>query len=166
MSKSTKSQFYRYTLRSVGCAQRQGCSNKMYFYPVPPEDAITLEGLYVHFKFTFDSAVHVDHRILKKIGIASERPLFVQNVPATLRTMDLNLAADGSRVVDVKLDLTHLLEGIKDHVAFTPLISADYENDDKTFIYVEFPAPLGDTLNTGTINIWKTDSLYTTREIR
>jgi hypothetical protein len=108
----------------------------------------------------------VDDRVLKRIGIASERPLFINDTPATLRTMDLNLAADGNRVVDVKLDLTHLLTGIKENVAFTPLLSADYENDDKTFIYVEFPATLRDTLNTGTINIWKTDSLYTTREIR
>jgi len=164
MSKSTKSQHYRYTHRSVAVAGRGSCTEKIYLYPVPPEDALTIESLFTHFQFTFDSAVPSDYRKIEYIAVASERPLFINDQPTTMQRIDLNVSADVNRKVDLKLDLTHLL--VKENVGFTSLLSADYEQDNMTLIYVKFPNYLRDTLNVGTIDLWKADSVYTTREIR
>lgn len=166
MSGSTRSQFYHYTLRSVGAANVQMCTDKIYMYPVPPEDALTLESLLTHFVIQFDSGVAVGNRIVESIGIANQRPLSYNDEPQIYKKIDLNQAADGNRRVDIKLDLTDLLVGIKDNVAWTPLFGADYDDGDQTFIYIKFPDALHNTLNVGTIELWKADLLYTTREIR
>lgn len=164
MSTSTKSQFYKYTHRTVASAAPVGCTDKMFLYPVPPEDALTIENLFVHFRFVFDSAVASADRVLEYIAVASERPLSISDEPTRIRKQMLNLAADGNRRIDVKLDLTHLL--IKENVAFTSLLSADYEQDNMTLIMVKFPDTLRSTLAVGTMELWKADSTYTTREIR
>lgn len=164
MSKSTKSQFYRYTLRSVAVANRAACTDKYYLYPVPPEDALTIENLFTHFKITFDSSVPAGSRVVEAIGITNERPLFNGNHASIERLIQLDEVADGNRVVDIKIDLSDLL--VKENVGFTPLFGADYETENQTFVYVKLPSGLRETLNVGTIDIWKTDILYTTREIR
>lgn len=164
MSKSTKSQFYRYTLRTVASAAPVGCTDKMFLYPVPPEDAISIEGLFTHFRFTFDSSVPAADRKVLWMAVASERPLFNADEPTRCNKLILDAAADGNRRVDLKLDLTDLL--IPENVAFTPLLSADYEQDNMTLLYVKFPPTLRNTLTVGTLEIWKADSIYTTREIR
>lgn len=166
MSTSTKSQFYRYTLRPVAVVNAPACTDRIYLYPVPPEDAISLEGVFTHFRFLFDSGISVGDRIVESIGIANQRPLFYGHDPAIYRKIVLNQAADGNRRVDIKIDLTDLLPGIKENVAWTPALGADYDDGDQTFIYVKFPDSLHEILNVGTIEIWKVDSLYTTREIR
>lgn len=164
MSGSTKSQHYRYTVRTVASASPAGCTDKMYLYPVPPEDALTIENLFTHFRFVFDSGVASGDRKIEYIAVCSERPLSINDEPTRIRKFMLNQSADGNRRIDVKLDLTDLL--IKDNVAFTPLLSADYEQDNMTLILVKFPDSLRNTLTVGTMELWKADSTYTTREIR
>lgn len=164
MSKSTKSQFYRYTLRSVCVGNTQMCTDKVYLYPVPPEDALTIEGCFTHFRILFDSSVASADRVVESIGIANQRPLSYNDEPAVHRRLVLNRAADGNRRVDIKVDLTSLLT--KENVGWTPVFGADYDDGDQTFIYIKLPNALHDTLNVGTIELWKADSLYTTREIR
>lgn len=166
MSNSTKSQFYHYTLCTVGVVEQQMCTDKAYLYPVPPEDAMTVESVFVHFRMVFDSAIQTHHQVVESIGIANQRPLFQTTEPTIHRKVELNAAADGARRVDIKVDLTHLLEGIKENAAWTPLFGADYDDGDQTFIYLKLPAALRGTLNVGTIELWKVDTLYTTREIR
>lgn len=164
MSGSTKSQFYRYTVRTVAAANPVGCTDKMYLYPVPPEDALTIESLFTHFRFMFDSGVASGDRKIEYIAVASERPLSINDEPRTIKKFILNQSADGNRRIDVKLDLTDLLT--KENVAFTSLLSADYEQDNMTLILVKFPDSLRNTLTVGTMELWKADSTYTTREIR
>lgn len=166
MSTSTKSQFYRYTIRPVAVVNGSACTDKMYLYPVPPEDALTLEGLSTHFRMVFDSGVDVADRVVESIGVANQRPLFYDDEPTIHKKIVLNQAADADRRVDIKLDLTDLLVDLKSNVAWTPLFGADYDDGDQTFIYVKLPDSLHNTLNVGTIELWKADSLYTTREIR
>lgn len=163
-SSSTKSQFYRYTLRPVCVGNTSMCTDKVFLYPVPPEDALTIEGCFVHFRLLFDSAVPVADRIVESIGIANQRPLFQDDEPTLHRKLTLNQAADVDRRVDIKVDLTSLL--IKENVGWTPLFGADYDDGDQTFIYIKLPTVLRGTLAVGTIELWKVDSLYTTREIR
>lgn len=163
-SKSTKSQFYRYTLRPVCVGNTSMCTDKVFLYPVPPEDALTIEQCFVHFRLLFDSAVATADRVVESIGIANQRPLFIDAEPTLHKKLDLNIAADADRRVDIKVDLTSLLT--KENVAWTPLFGADYDDGDQTFIFVKLPIALRGTLNVGTIELWKVDSIYTTREIR
>lgn len=163
-SQSTKSQFYRYTLRTVANASPSGCTDKMYLYPVPPEDALSIESLFTHFRFVFDSSVAAADRVVEWIAVASERPLSYNDEPTRCNKLILNQAADGDRRVDIKVDLSDLL--IRENVAFTSLLSADYEQDNMTLIYVKFPDTLHNVLSVGQLEIWKADSVYTTREIR
>lgn len=164
MSQSTKLQFYRYTLRTVAVAEQASCTDKIYLYPVPPENALSIEQLFMHFRFLFDSGVTSNNRKIKKIGIANQRPTAIGRQPTTLKTIDGDWAADANRRVDTKLDLTDLL--IKENIAWTPLLGADYDNGDQTFVYVEFAEDLRSNSNTGTIELWKVDTLLTTTEIR
>jgi hypothetical protein len=150
----------------VAVVNGAACTDKLYLYPVPPEDALTLEGLFTHFRIVFDSSVAVGDRVVESIGIANQRPLFINDEPTIYKKLVLNEAADGDRRVDIKVDLTDLLVDLKENVAWTPVFGADYDDGDQTFIYIKFPTTLRDTLNVGTIEIWKADSLYTTREIR
>lgn len=166
MSGSTKNQFYHYTLRTVGVMNQQMCSDKAFLYPVPPEDALTLENVFIHFVIQFHTAIATADQVVESIGIANQRPLLQNTEPTIHRKVELNQAADGSRRVDIKLDLSHLLDGIKGNVAWTPLFGADYDDGDQTFIYLKLPASLRNTLNVGTIELWKADLNYTTREIR
>ena len=163
-SQSTKSQFYHYTLRTVASAAPVGCTDKMYLYPVPPEDALSIESLFTHFRFLFDSSVAAADRVVEWIAVASERPLSSNNEPTRCNKLILNQAADANRRVDIRADLTDLL--IHENVAFTSLLSADYEQDNMTLIYVKFADNLHNSLTVGTLELWKADSVYTTREIR
>lgn len=163
-SQSTKSQFYRYTLRTVASAAPVGCTDKMFLYPVPPEDALSIETLFTHFRFVFDSSVAAADRVVEWMAVASERPLFIASEPTRCNKLILNQAADGDRRIDLKLDLSDLL--IHENIGFTPQVGADYEQDNMTLLYVKFPDTLRNTLTVGQLEIWKADSTYTTREIR
>jgi len=162
-SKSTKSQFYRYTLRTAGSVG-SFCASRVYIYIVPPQGAISIENLFLHFRMVFDSAVTSDLRVIESIGVANERPLLYTGTPSELKKFDLNQAADGNRRVDIKLDLTTLLN--KDNVGFTSLLSADYTIGDQTHIQIKVPDQLLNTVAVGTIELCKVDAIFTTSEIR
>lgn len=163
-SKSTKSQVYRHTLRSSALAYGTFCTDRVYIYPVPPERALKIVGLFVHFRMLFDSAITSDLQVLKSVGVTNERPLYYRDDPSVEKLLDINVAADANRRVDVKLDLTPLLN--EDNVAFTPLFGADYETGDQTFIVFKLDRVLRDVLTNGTIELCKVDALYMTQEIR
>jgi hypothetical protein len=110
--------------------------------------------------------VAVGDRVVESIGIANQRPFFFDDEPAIYKKIVLNQAADADRRVDIKVDLTDLLVDLKTNVGWTPVFGADYDDGDQTFIYVKLPHSLHNTLVVGTIELWKVDSLYTTREIR
>lgn len=164
MSRGTKSEFYRYSMRSTAYTNLQMCTDKIYAYQVPSKNAESIERLFCHFKIQFDAAVASASRKIEQIGIASERPSFIADSPATLRVLNVDLTADGNREIDLKIDLSSLLT--KGNIEYTPEFGADYEQDNMTFVYVKLPIELRDTLNVGTIELWKIDAEYTTREIR
>lgn len=164
MSRSTKEQFYKYSLKTVAVAEQQGCTDKIYLYPVPPENALSIEECFVHFIFQFESDIPSHLQVLNEIGIANQRPILITDDPTDLRVITLDQAADGNRRIDIKIDLTTLLTPT--NVGWTPEFGADYDDGDQTFIYLKFPKDLRLEVNTGTIELWKVDSVYTTNEIR
>lgn len=169
MSQSTLHQSYTYSAKTAAVSQLdmvQICTDQILFWLVPPDNAITIEYLRTHFIFEFESSVDVADRVIEKIGIVDR---FTQNpeggfAPANhFRTLDLNLAADGNRRVEVNMNLTPLLK--KDDVSydeFQPSIA----DTGFTFVYVKMPSNLRTNLAVGKIKLWKTDGLFTTTGIR
>lgn len=163
MSESSKVHVFPHTVRTIAAANASMCQDKIYFYPVPPDRSLTIENLFVHLKFTFDAGVSAPNRTLEYIGIGNELPLFIQNDPSRFRKVDLNVAADGNRKIDVKLDLSHLLE--KSHVGYRELFD-DGIATDLTYVIIKFNGANRGVGNTGTINLCKIDTQYTTEGIR
>jgi len=165
MSESSKHHFYHYTARSIALVDMAWCGGKILLYVMPPEKALTIENLYVHFKATFDSGVSSGQQIVKSISVIDKRPQFYDsNSDATyLRTLDLNIAADVDRKVDIKVDISHLLK--KDNVAFREYFS-DSSQTGLTYVMIEPDDALLGEINIGRIDLWKIDAQFTTQGIR
>lgn len=164
MSESTKHHFYPYTVRSVGFHYSSWCGGKILLYVIPPERALTIENLYVHFKATFDSAIPSGTRIVKAVSVVDKIPILYNSNDDVnyIKTQELNIAADGSRKVDIKIDISHLLK--KDNVAFRELFDDNVEGC--TYIMIEPDDSLIGNSNIGTIDLWKADAQFTTSGIR
>lgn len=168
MSETTKLQVYKYSLRSTAIAPKQFpnsyiCNNKIYIMPVPPEDALTIENLYLHLKIRFNVGIAAGSRKILNIGVANERPAFVTGIPSRLRTYEVNLTADGDRYIDTHIDLSALLD--KDAVGYKGYFDSDDPAKEYTYIYFELPAELVNT-TIGDLVICRMDALYTTLGIR
>lgn len=163
MSESSKNHFYHYTARSIAFYNTSWCGGKILLFVMPPEKALTIENLSIHFKATFDSGIASGQRIVKSVSIVDDIPLlYDSNSDLTyMRTLDLNVAADVNRKVDLKLDLSHLLK--KDNVGFRDLFE---EPSGLTYVMIEPDDSLIGNSNIGTIDLWKIDAQFTTQGIR
>lgn len=165
MSQGPRSEFYRYSLKSSAIANTTFCTARIFAYPVPPKNALSLEGIFMHLRMTFDSAVDVGDRVIESVGIAHDRPDVYTDLPDEQNIITINESADVNRVVDIKIDLTSLIID-KTKVDYDSELEADYATGDKTMIVVKVPDALLDEVNVGTIDLWKIDTIWTTREIR
>lgn len=164
MSQTTKLQQYKYSLRSMTIAPTAFpngyfCGQKFFMFPVPPEDAITIENLYLHLIMIFKVGVAAGDRKITKIGIASDRPFF-GGTPVRLLTYDVNISADANRKIDTRIDLSALLKN--DNVRWRDFFS-DPVSTDATYVYIELAT---DNSSNGDLLLCKTDALYTTTGIR
>lgn len=172
MSESSKKQPYTYTLKTstfVGGDNGFGgdygfiCSDGIIFYLVPPDNALTIENLYVHLIMQFATSVPSGKRVLKKIGVidAPVSPTFFSSLIDRIKTFDVNIAADGNRMIDKRIDLSALLK--KDDVAYRGLFSDSSTPDNGyTMIYLGFDESLKNESTIGNIKLWKADGLFTT----
>lgn len=160
---ASKNHFYPFSLKIAAQANIAMCQDKAFLYLVPPQDALTIENMFCHLRFTFDAGISAPNRVVKYIGIANEVPLFINDDPSYLRKIDLNVAADGNRKVDIKLDLTSLLK--KDNVRYREYFETPV-TEDYTYVIIKLSDGCRDILNVGTIDLWKLDGLYTSKGIR
>jgi len=159
-SEGTKNQFYKYSMRTA-LSQQFWCTGVILMRLQEPDNALSLENLWMHFRHVFDSGVASGNRKITRVGVVDLQPGLPFFDPAALaagypagttpgyhRYIDTNYVADVNRVVDFKLDLSSLI---------------DKSNPANNLVYVQAP----DTLNSnqGTIYIWKQDGIYTTNEI-
>lgn len=158
---SPKSQFYRYSLKTAAIKGNVWCGDIAWLYLRPPEDAQSIESMYCRFRMRFDSGVSVGERVVEKIGISSSASLFL--TPTYEKELELNQAADGDRYVDISIDLSSLLK--KDNIRFQEDFG-DFSTQDFTFVYIKLPGTLRNNLTVGTIELWKLDGMFTTKEIR
>lgn len=163
MGEQSKKHIYPYSLRLAAMAGYTFCQDKALLYIVPPAQALTIENLFCHFKLTFDTGVAVADRVVEYIGVCNEIPLLVTGEPSYLRKHDLDIAADGNRQVDIKIDLSALLN--RDHANYREYFD-DPTTDDFTYCVVKLADGCRGNNNVGTVNIWKLDALYTTTGIR
>lgn len=163
MSQSTKVQFYKHTLRSSALVGGGLCRDKAYFYLVAPKKAQTIENMYLHLRITFDAAIAVGNRKIQYIGVGNEYPFFIEDVPSGyFNKLDLNLAADGARQINLRLNITPLLK--KENAGWR-----DRFNDtatDLTYVIIKTPDGNRDISNVATVQICKIDALYTTTGIQ
>lgn len=167
MGSQNKLQPYPYSLKTIAADSNQIlCTNRFFMYMIPPKDALTIERLYCHFVMTFDSGISAGDRRLISLGIVDELRPFPQTAVANYqRRQDVNVSADASRVVDVSMDLTHLLK--KTNVRYeengfdSNPITTGY-----TAVEVLLPESLSSTTNIGVLTLWKIDALFTTTGIR
>lgn len=164
MSESSKHHVFPYSLKSIAFADKVWCGGKVLLYVLPPERALTIENLFVHFKATFDSGISGGNRVIKSISVVDMiPPLYNSNAGVGyIRTLDLNIAADGDRKVDISVDISSLLK--KDNVGYR-----EYMDDDLgglTYVMIEPADALAGVSNIGTIDLWKLDAQFTTQGIR
>jgi len=168
MGNQNKLQAYPQSLKTSELMTQTVCGNRSFMYLVPPKDALTIERLYTHFVMQFESAISSGDRFVQSIGIVDEIPLLSSYTANYQRRIELNTQADANRRVDIGLDLTQLLK--RDNVAYEE--GGFDPADDEGFTFVEILLSPNLTsvhpnyLNVGTIEVWKTDALFTTIGIR
>lgn len=165
MSESTKSHWYLQTARSIAMANRSWCGGKILLYVVPPEKALTIENISIHFKATFDAGIASGSRKIKRIAIVDKQPLFYDSNSDLnyYKWMDVNIPADANRKVDIKLDLSHLLK--KTNAKYREFVDSDSAGG-FTYVMIEPDDSLIGTINIGTIDLWKIDAQFTTQGTR
>lgn len=168
MGSQNKQQPYPYSLKTAAMMTQTVCGNRIFMYLVPPKDALSIERLYTHFVMQFDSSIATADQIVRSIGIVDEIPLFSTGTANYQKRLDLNIQADANRRVDIGIDLSHLLN--PENVAYEEGGFDPADDEGFTFVEVLLSANI-DTihpsyLNVGTIEVWKTDALFTTIGIR
>lgn len=162
-----KQQPYTYTMKTAGVIGQPFCTNKLYLYLTPPENALSIENLKIHIRLKFDAGIPAGLQKITSIGI--QNSLDNLATPTHKRFVTVDQSADGDRVIDMKMTLTSLLK--KDNVEFWPGGESDYP-DATNYIYFELPEEIIDYYVTpaftalGEVHIWKADGLFTIKEIR
>lgn len=145
----TREQEYPYSFKTVTGIDLTMCNRKLYFRLIPPDELLQHKGLHTTFICVFDPSVAAAARVIRSIGIGSERPPMVENTPAIYKKVTLNKVADVNRRVEINIDLT-------------PLVLPNNDN----FVVIELDDTLLNVTNLGTVKLWKIDELFTTRGIR
>lgn len=165
MGSQNKLQPYPYSLKTVLAANQAGCLNRFFLYMLPPKEALTIERMYCHFVFQFDSSVAAANRVVQSIGIVDELTPFPITAESNYqRRQAVNMQADSNRRVDLSIDLTHLLN--HDNVAYEENAFDDGPSNGYTAVEILLSDNLRETSTVGTIEIWKIDGLFTTTGIR
>ena len=159
MSESTKSQFYRYSMRTIMFDGAFWCTKRIGLEVVPPDNAQSIENLFCHLKIVFESSLPTAQKALARIGVISKFPQYGKEATAArYRYLQIDKAAVGDEL-ELFIDLTSLLD--KQAVGAPG-------SDNQTIVWLEAAGSVGDILeaSAGNIYLWKLDAIYTTREIR
>lgn len=165
MGNQNKLQPYPYSLKTILASNQVACLNRFFLYMLPPKDALTIERMYCHFVFQFDSSVAAANRVVQSIGIVDELTPFPITAESNYqRRQTVNMTADSNRRVDLSMDITHLLN--HDNVAYEENAFDDGPSNGYTAVEILLSDNLRETSTVGTIEIWKIDGLFTTTGIR
>lgn len=159
MSSSTKKHFYPHILRTSAAVAIGTCQDLIIFYLIPPENALTIEQMFIHLKGTFDVSVASGDQVVQAIGVSPTFPVLGAALP---KQITLNQAANGSRQVDIRLNITSILTkanaGYRDNLG-------TIATGTPTYIALKLSDNLRNTSSKFTIDLWKMDALYTIKKI-
>lgn len=162
---SNRKQEYPYSLRTVMATELDMCLYRSFFYVVPPQEALTIERLYCHINFEFDSSVAAGDKRIEYIGITDEVPLDYEADANYQRRQYVGVAAGPDDRVDISMDLSHLLK--RDNVGYREeTLGVSDPTTGYTYVEVLMPASIGTNNTTGVYHLWKIDALFTTTGIR
>lgn len=168
MGSQNKQQPYPYSLKTASIGTYSICGRRIFMYLIPPKDALTIERLYTHFVLQFNASIDTADQVVQSVGIVSEIPLTDSTDATYQRRLELNTQADSNRRVDIGIDLSHLLKN--DNVAYEEGGFDPADDEGFTFVEIRLSDNLNsghpNYLNTGTIELWKIDALFTTVGIR
>lgn len=154
MRQGTKSQFYQFSGQTT-ISKGTFCTRRILIRQLPPDNAQSIENLFMHIRInTSTGSLSSGDKVLARVGVMSSVPSYgYPDTPTRTRFLTVNKAAV-SDIIDATIDLSSLLD--KDAV-------------DTTFVFLEMKNASTDVSadgNTGSIELWKLDGIYTTREIR
>lgn len=157
MSETTKNQFYRYSMRTT-IAGGGWCAKKFAIQQFPPDNAQSLENLFLHLRVEFNAGMATADKGIARVGIVDSFPGYGAVGSVTrARFLEVNQAAVAN-IVNLKLDLTSLVDKAAINTTYVFIETLNATND--------FTTDLASGLNGGDIWICKLDGIYTTREIR
>src|SRR3989304_5205072 len=163
---SSKKQEYTYSLKMASYTNGIPIfEDKILFYLLPPQDSIAIKRLRTNIKIQFDVAVASADRIIEKVGIISEF-VYDETTAAYFKSIDVNAAADASRIAEVELDITSLLDQSNTRYDNSLPVLETYTNF--TFIWLKIgrDSNLENASFNAIIKRWKADGLFVTTGIK
>lgn len=145
-----RKQAFPYSMRTVAAENISMCNSRYHFQVTPPTNALTIENLFTHLVFQFDASVASGNQTVQAIGITNSISSYSLPAPSYARYLQINQAADVNRRIDIKLDLSTLLQKSNPSCGVDVILNSN----------------LNGVFTIGVIEVWKTDALYTTTGIR
>ena len=165
MSSQTRNQEYRYQYKTVAVANAYFCGNGPTMNVSVPDNLLDIKAIFMHAVLRFNTSVPTAKR--KVLWVGGSYPVRFEDgfaVPDAERgnMIRIDLPANTSTcVADVKIDLTHLKEGILETLANTNF-AFEQPKIQLSIITNETP----DFGVDGDVILWKIDFAYTTTGIQ
>lgn len=165
MSSQTRNQEYRYQYKTVAVANSYFCGYGPALSVSVPENLLDIKAIFLHAVLRFNSAVPAGRRKILWVG-GSYPVKFSGNTtipdPINGNLVEVNVSADpSSRIADIKIDITHLKDGLltalaEDTFSFDqPRMKLSIITDESNGFEVD-----------GEVILWKVDFAYTTTGIQ
>jgi len=172
MSIRNRNEDYTHQYKSISVANGIYCGYNPVLTVNVPSDLIELKNLYCRIVMLSDDDVPTNKRKLYWIGgdpKVSYNPitdgLLVDAVQPNM--MYLNALANGSGYIDVSVDLTHIIDKLTFSTGNTMVAGSASQPNFELNLIVDTENYVGMTgRHNGTMVLWKTDMIYTTRGIQ
>lgn len=147
----SRNQEYTYQFKTISMQGGKMCGRGGTLNFNLPSNLLKRKNLWVHIKIQFDSSEPIDNR--KVIGIGQKTYPLDGPQP---KMLPLNLSADVNRIIDIKMDLTSILD-------LLDIIPPSLGNQGYFNVGVQLPYNL---IYFAKVMIWKMDLIYTSQGIR
>lgn len=151
MGGQTRHQEYRYQYKSISAKNARSCGYGATMSFNLPSDFLEAKNLYCHLSIVFHASEPVGNRKILYVGQPAWPPEGEQ--PAMIY---VNQTADGNRRIDLKVDLTQIIDKI---------VPQPPEFGGQGYFNVGILHP-GILEQLATVELWKMDLVYTTTGIR
>lgn len=164
---SNKHQEYTYAAQTVHAVNQSSVlyspQGEAGFWVQPPEEAISMEYLFVDIKIRFNDNIPLDDCRITRIGVLSYSPDLGFYESQAKRFIDVDLQADANRELVIQRNLSFLLDKSK--------VDPDISTGNNNVPFVNYPEEATYIDNSGTFPVtyppaflwWKNDQMFTVR---